>query len=542
MAYELAQLLITIGFVMLGSAVFHISALISGYSIYKEMQTVESTFLSTAVGLVIFLFTPISLVILGISRGIDIISWILNPNVIGAFLLCSVGLGLIFGHLAMLDARVVLLSWLREISGIPFWISFHGFLWDDLLTSVKKNGEISIEKKEDFCSNLSEGIRCKLIAASSKDEKREIEVETIDSGDRYLIPLEKMGYIKIPEKSFKKHEEKINHIGQAFCCMMVAMGFFFLAYSGTLSSKFSNTSELTTALNSSNISLTSLPGSYIPEFYEYMKYIFIICSIILLPICVWIARKDFANWDSYFRFCPDFWFFSFWLSVIFLQLVFPINFYDINVALLITAAFIFVLVFLIGSTESTYSYITNSDNSDYYLLISGIIYLYLSFFIDRLLFFKERFADKQVMFNIDGIWIFIALLLILIIYLSLIRSLIKNPIKNEFEKIIANVKKIVQNENPKMKEPAICDIVGGIVRKMYSEICFDDIEKSDFSYLEKKLDDKYNIKNILSEEEKKVFKPLIENLRELENKDYLKHEAGTILFAFQGFIKNKRKR
>ena len=59
----LLNILFSIGFVLIGSLAFHISALVSGHDIYRDLPTHESTLLSIVAGIVIFLFSPISFII-----------------------------------------------------------------------------------------------------------------------------------------------------------------------------------------------------------------------------------------------------------------------------------------------------------------------------------------------------------------------------------------------------------------------------------------------------------------------------------------------
>jgi hypothetical protein len=48
------QFLFSAVFVLIGSLAFHISALVSGHDIYRDLPTLESTLLSIVAGIVIF--------------------------------------------------------------------------------------------------------------------------------------------------------------------------------------------------------------------------------------------------------------------------------------------------------------------------------------------------------------------------------------------------------------------------------------------------------------------------------------------------------
>ncbi|GEM_PF-3552165 len=510
MDLDLANLLLTIGFVMLGSIVFHISTLISGYSIYREMQPVESAFLSTAVGLIIFLLSPIAFIVLRPSQGLDILDCILDFNVILSFLLCAIGLGMVFGNLKILDARVILLTWIREKSGIPFWISFHGVLWDDVLTTVKRDGTIFIEKDKSKSPFDSTGSIYRFISASSFDEKREMLIEMVESGDKCLIPLDEMGFIRIPEKSLRKHEEKINHIGQALCCLLISIGIFFLA----LSAK--ETYHFVQSLCTNTASILT--------FYWNLGFWLMPCSIIMLVICVWTAKKDFDNWRSYYEFCPDFGFLSMWLSFLFLQLIFPLDYKIENVILLSFPVILLVIsIYLIGYENkeplynSKYRYRTDIPM---YLFSIGICSLYLAFI--GIGFITEG-AENSFSYNS---YVILGFFLILITYISLIRKWITNPVKKELQKIIADINGSEDDQYRTM---------GEIVRKMYSEICFDNLKKSNFTHLNESLECRY------SDDERNVATQLIKALTKLEERDDLKYEAGTILSVLQRLIKDKRK-
>ena len=143
---ELLNFLFSIGFVLIGSLAFHISALVSGHDIYRDLPTQESTLLSIVAGIVIFLLSPISFIILQPStNSANILVRILDCWVLLPFFSGAVSLGLIFGCWTMLKARVNILDWFRDKSGMRFWIYSYGITWDAFLGCVKHKGEVFVQ-------------------------------------------------------------------------------------------------------------------------------------------------------------------------------------------------------------------------------------------------------------------------------------------------------------------------------------------------------------------------------------------------------------
>lgn len=160
--------LFSVVFVLIGSLAFHTSALLSGEDIFRHFPTLEATLLSTVAGIVIFSLSPISFIILQpYTTSINILVKILNFEVLLAFFSGAVGFGLIFGSLTILKARVTILNWFRDTSGMGFWISGYGITWDDILLSVKRKGEIFVQTDNIMIKGL-------LKSFSIRDETREI--------------------------------------------------------------------------------------------------------------------------------------------------------------------------------------------------------------------------------------------------------------------------------------------------------------------------------------------------------------------------------
>ena len=205
-------------FVLIGSLAFHISALISGHNIYRDISEIESTWLSMVAGIVIFLISPISFIIFSAST-VDytgISAQILDFDVLFAFFGCAVGLGLVFGSLTIVKARVNVLEWFRDKSGMRFWIYSYGVAWDDLLLSVKRHGEVFVKTDEN-----GKEFKGLLKHFSIKNEPKEMVLynakcigtdgveECIGdgSGADLWIDGSKIKKIIVPERSFNKHFE-----------------------------------------------------------------------------------------------------------------------------------------------------------------------------------------------------------------------------------------------------------------------------------------------------------------------------------------------
>lgn len=288
--------LFSVAFILIGSLAFHISALISGHNIYREHSSQESYLLSIVVGIVIYLLSPISYIILNNNQ--NILVQILNFKVLLAFFCCSFGFGLIFGGFGILSLREHFLDWLRDKSKMKFWISYYGFVWDDLLTMVKKNGEVFIQTHDTFIKGLlnSFSIRNepKEIVLEIKEPK-EMVLEAIDGSKckiggkeesvQVLIPGSEIKRILVPERSFKKHFESMEHISQGFYFLIITIGFLFLSYSTYLTKYYI-----------SNLSLKF--------FYDILSEIFIIMSIFLLVSSFLTTKKDFDNVWSFLALSP----------------------------------------------------------------------------------------------------------------------------------------------------------------------------------------------------------------------------------------------
>ena len=331
---ELLNILFSIGFVLIGSLAFHISALVSGQDIYRDLPTHESTLLSIVAGIVIFLFSPISFIIFqNPTNGYNytyILVQILNFEVLLAFFGGAVGLGLIFGCVTILKARVNILDWFRDKSGMGFLIYSYGITWDDFLCSVKHKGEVSVQTDDGLFKGLLQirSIRKepKEIVLDKPKIKRYGREEEIggEENAKLLITGSKIKTIIVPERSFKKHYESMGHISQAFYCQIIAIGLFFLSYSAYLTENYMQ-----------SIDLTSLAS-----FYARLSLFFLVTTIFVLSFSVWVAQKDYYNWRSFLVLSPPIAFVPLFLSLLSVLLII----FDMKISQALI--FIFAMLFI----------------------------------------------------------------------------------------------------------------------------------------------------------------------------------------------------
>jgi hypothetical protein len=264
--------------------------------------------LSIVAGIVIFLFSPISFIIFTNTNACyaNILVQILDFRVLLAFFGSALGLGLIFGCVAILKARVNILKWFRDKSAMGFWISHYGFVWDDFFRSAKWKGEVFVQTNNEMFKGLLESY-------SIREEEREIVLkkpkikrdgweEKIEGEEnvRLLIPGSIIKRIIIPERSFKKHFEPMGHISQAFYCQIIAIGLFFLSYSAYL---------------------TGLELESLKSFYDGLSHFFLVSTIFVLCVSVWVAQKDYDNWRSFLVLSPPIAFVPLFFSLLSVLLI-----------------------------------------------------------------------------------------------------------------------------------------------------------------------------------------------------------------------------
>jgi hypothetical protein len=482
MDIEIIKLLFSVGFVLLGSAVFYISGMISGTSIYREMDLVESAFLSTAVGIFVFLLTPVGFIILLLpgngNQVVNLFLDILGPFVLLSFFSFAVGLGIIFGYLIMLGPRINILSWFRELSQIPFWIRSYSIAWDNTLSTVKNGGEITIKTKneKDITGYLKE--------YSIRKETREI---VIDSDGIRIIPGSEINSIIIPGKSIKKHDESLNHIGQAFYCVMITVGIILLLISayGTFAFvdsysidefKADEVSE-NRVIQYDEVGLRDLKakGLEILVYYEYLL-IFIFFSILI--VAAYLAKKDFESVEAYYAFCSDFIFLPIVSFIAILLMFFGINILDIS---LICLVLLLVYIFKIRRKRI---------KNDISRIVNNII------------------SDEDIR------------------NLALEEMSKKQNKKNEPIRII-NIDYYIYNKLNLLR------------RKMYLNLCLDEKDKSRIEDLMDSIQDNEDDK--LSKNIGEKFVKILGNAKRHKKYQYLKNEDINILLFLNYYLKNKLK-
>jgi len=307
------KFLFSVAFILIGSLAFHISACISGHNIYRDLSIQESTLLSIVVGIVIFVLSPISYIIIP-NSDVDftyakMLVDIMNFEVLFSFFGAAFGLGLIFGASIITQLRLNVLMWLRYQFKHEFWIYFYGNVWDDFLSCVQRKGEITVQTDDAIFEGL-------LGEFSIRDEPRQIVLSEckIIEGDinlkntikgkkdvEVLILGSKIKTIIVPESSFYKHFDSMEHISQAIYCIIITIGLLFLSSSAHLTGNYLSNLESLGALEA---------------FYYISGQIFSVLALIILCISVWVAKKDFDNFRSFLLLCPFITYIAIILSLI----------------------------------------------------------------------------------------------------------------------------------------------------------------------------------------------------------------------------------
>ena len=298
----------SVALISVGSLTFYVSSLISGHDIYKDASDLEATFLLTIAGLVVFLLSPISFIILlspseNYSRNLI---QILNLNLIGLFLATAAGLGLIFGYFIVLNLRYMFSNWIKDNLSIDFWVDTYVTLWDDFFNTIKKDSEILVETVDN--KGKRKILNCFLVSVSIRDEEKAliVDVKKGNSTVQTLIFGDEIKRITTPDYSFKKHFEWVDHIGQSFYCLMISIGFFALSFVSLTTKKYVNNDIKGFNLTYQVITNVTASPDTIRSIYSLMSDIFLVFSLIFLAVSAYLARKDFDSPEAYIRFCPKF--------------------------------------------------------------------------------------------------------------------------------------------------------------------------------------------------------------------------------------------
>jgi len=280
-------------FILLGSLAFNISALISGYNVYREMAGIQSVALSLGAGIVIFFISPVGFIALLSPPGsISFIS-IFDFDVLIPFLSGSLGLGLVFGSLITLEARDNFLLWFRDRSGIMFWINSYSIIWDFFFRRVRRGGEISVKTKS------GETLDCYLEYYSMRNAPKEIAVKSCFGDEGHLlIRGDEIEKVKIPEHSFRKYHGLITPIGQAFYFGLICSGLLLLCFSVSKTGTYIKNSP--TAISYPDNALSGLT-----EFYENLGLCLFFLTIIAFFLSMFLAKRDYSNKWAYFMTSSD---------------------------------------------------------------------------------------------------------------------------------------------------------------------------------------------------------------------------------------------
>lgn len=359
------KFLFSVAFILIGSLTFHISALVSGHNIYRDHSIQESSLLSIVVGIVIFLLSPISYIILPNSNAdftyTGVLFNILKFKVLFSFFGAAFGLGLIFGGCTIAQMRSNVLSWFREKSKLRFWIYSYGNVWDDFLSSVQRDGEVTIQTDDAIFEGLLGQFsiknetrelvlnKCKIIAEDvyKKDMKQSIECNEIVN---VLIPGSKIKKIIVPERSFKKHFESMEHISQAFYYIISTIGLLLLSCSAYLTG---------------NYLLKEFEN--LEPFYSCFSLVFSSLAFLIPIISVFIAKEDFNNFNSFLMLSPYIAYIAIFLSSI---VLFFILFLIQVIQSIETSIILILLSFLITHIFLKYKY--KNANADLNKIFDGI--------------------------------------------------------------------------------------------------------------------------------------------------------------------------
>lgn len=178
-AQVFVTLLTSIFFVVVGSIAFNIGSIITGYSIFKQINPQQATFISGAVGSITFMLSPLGYVLFYPEffvkiqdtdhYPIEIWSKVWDPWHLYPFAFSLIGLGLIFGAMKLLNLRWLLLNKIKTRSGIDFPIPADLYLWDHYFDTIEENAPLTITTH----TNIIIG---QLKYRSRRDEREELEV------------------------------------------------------------------------------------------------------------------------------------------------------------------------------------------------------------------------------------------------------------------------------------------------------------------------------------------------------------------------------
>lgn len=332
-----AKILLSAVFIFVGIVVFYISSLISGRNIYKDLEFQHSFIVSVTVGFILFFLLPIgfivffpelfdpSLPLTSSANNLKVTILSIHETIFEyafwPFIMASSGLGIVIGCVTLLKPRWELLSWLRKLTGLGYYLTSYDFTWDHFLARVKPNSMIALQLNDDswvkgHLQNFSVRKEPKQIvlvnydiisAPPNDDELREwLEVKVSSdgstlmdlrfSGQILITEADSMKKIVIQRNALKKHRHELSHAAQSFYCALLSMGLLLL-----LSSVHCTRDFLLTPFPP----MKTTEFMYLEKFYLTTVLIFSILSVTGLWFSIFLIKKDHQTWSSSFILNPS---------------------------------------------------------------------------------------------------------------------------------------------------------------------------------------------------------------------------------------------
>lgn len=285
------QFLLSAVFIFMGAFVFFISSLISGHNIFRDISLEVGLMVTSIVGFVLFVYSPISFLVLAPNLFLSSspysekvwleIHQLIRYHFFWPFILSAVGFGVVFGALEAINARTLFLRWLRRNIKIRYAILSYEKSWDNFFLSLKRGGLISLFRKSDgkeICTGH-------LYSGSIKDEQKEI---VIKCHNKYqLIDASDIAYVEAPSKSFHRHIDVVPHQIEAFYLAISVLGLLLLARSSSMTASYLMSNFKT-----------------LGSFYQLLNLVLLILAFFFSMISFQASRYDFRNLCSYITLCP----------------------------------------------------------------------------------------------------------------------------------------------------------------------------------------------------------------------------------------------
>lgn len=298
-------------FIVFGAGVFYISSLISGHNIYKDLSFNLAILVTTIIGSILFIFSPISFVILfpemfdlaplleklnkpgvrgysAIVEGVNKIHELVLRDLLFDFILMAFGFGLLLGCSSAIGARAAILKCIRSRTGLKFPIYTYGHTWDHLLMRVKSHGRITVRLQE-------AEVEGQVVVYSVKDEPKQIILKNYsiningqyyrksDPADELLITeASEIKEVKVPSSSFNLHRDLYTHTTQSFYTALSALGVLAISTSFALTAHFL-----------SSHGFTKLWSTYV-----IIGWLLLVIAGIMTLLSNAFYKKDFCHWAT----------------------------------------------------------------------------------------------------------------------------------------------------------------------------------------------------------------------------------------------------